>query len=262
MKKSKIIIVIILSTSIILGIGYLIYENIKLHKTIENMGNNVFAIEKQENASSTQTKDKNNEDNIDITQDLLNTSSLFIYGTISKIENNTIYFYTKENKHYYIKNNDKFQYENGRTFERYNFEDIKEKDYIEISNSLTIKIYRNISGWELKKELLEYWTLRPKDYAMVVNIEEIEKINEDEVIATIPLNDIVYSEEFPIIHDEIVKVKVKFTNNTEYHAKANDINDINTLIQNEQHYLSSIELDSSTIDSEYPVVLKYEGTDT
>ena len=91
-----------------------------------------------------------------------------------------------------------------------------------------------------------------------MKMEELLK----DIILTIPLNDIVYSEEFPIIHDEIVKVKVKFTNNTEYHAKANDINDINTLIQNEQHYLSSIELDSSTIDSEYPVVLKYEGTDT
>ena len=144
MKKLKIIIVIILSISIILGIGHLIYENIKLHKTIESIENNVSDIEKQENASNTQTKDKNNEDNIDITQDLLDTSSLFIYGTISKIENNTIYFYTKENKHYYIRNNDKFQYENGRTFGKYNFEDIKEKDYIEISNSLTIKIYRNI----------------------------------------------------------------------------------------------------------------------
>ena len=47
MKKLKIIIVIILAISIILGIEYLIYKNIKSHKLIESMENNVSSTEEQ-----------------------------------------------------------------------------------------------------------------------------------------------------------------------------------------------------------------------
>lgn len=253
MKKKILLIIVVI---IIVAIG--IYALSTTNNTTTNE-DNVANISSSESSKP--------EGPQDITQAISNQeNSEFYYGTIYKIEDQTIYFDTIDKGQYYFKDND-FNYINGRTFEQYTFENIQPNDYVHISEPDKIEIFRNITGEELKKELLVYCST-PMTPVAILSLDDdtdnpIQKINSNEATTIAYLHDAISSDMFPNKQDVTFEIKVKFTNDTtKYHSKSGKIVDIDTLIEYRKYNLSYIELDPKTINSECPTVASYDGTDT
>lgn len=95
----------------------------------------------------------------DITSQVIsNDSSIYKYGIIRKIKDDKITFINKENNIYILENKEQIKYINGRTSRQCKFSDLKEGYYINTSYDRTCYIYKNITGEELKKELLKMFS--------------------------------------------------------------------------------------------------------
>lgn len=276
-KRTRIIIYIILIIEII-AIGLCIYKFVKGPKSTVIYDNNINN-ELQEN----NTVNLNNLNNVlenntaedivvtngvyDITSKFLNGEDIYLHGIITKIENNKLYFKDKDNKEYSLENNENIKYIDGRTAYNYSFNEIKNNYYIEVDSfSKYCYIYINITGEELKKELLINLAL-PEEVNMtrtsVNDLTEVEQLGNDEAILTFNISDLVSSNYFPDVNDEEHKfdIKLKVTKDTKYNSKfpiGNPYN-INTLEEAKNEAMFYIEINSNTLDKKYPEISEFDA---
>ena len=276
-KRTRIIIYIILIIEII-AIGLCIYKFVKEPKSTVIYDNNINN-ELQEN----NTVNLNNLNNVlenntaedivvtigvyDITSKFLNGEDIYLHGIITKIENNKLYFKDKDNKEYSLENNENIKYIDGRTAYNYSFNEIKNNYYIEVDSfSKYCYIYKNITGEELKKELLINLVL-PEEVNMtrtsVNDLTEVEQLGNDEAILTFNISDLVSSNYFPDVNDEEHKfdIKLKVTKDTKYNSKfpiGNPYN-INTLEEAKNEAMFYIEINSNTLDKKYPEISEFDA---
>ena len=201
---------------------------------------------------------------IDITEKIV-TGSFYERGTVLEIsDDNIIKIQTKNNHYYLLSNSENLKFIDGRTLENIKFQDIKVGYYIDFYRDGEIYVYKNITGDELKKELLQNLSFDYQDGRWsypAIGLISVQKTGENEGIITIEIDDFVTSNGFYNGTDEIFYVEVKITPDTVYHSKGGNIYNIDTLkyaIGN----INDLRLDKNTIDDEYPVVIEFNSTDT
>ncbi len=197
-------------------------------------------------------------------------ASSFSEGRISSIENDTIYIYDNDNQNYYINNDDDTNYIDGRTGETCSFSDIKEgyyiSDYPDNNSEYTYLIFKDITGEELKKELLVSLSLSDDVNIMrtsVTEIKDVHQLGNNEAIVTFEISDLVTSENFPDVNDSehTFDVKLKVTNNTKYNTNFHGISAYNAeTIENAKHdAMLYLRLNPDTLDDEYPEISEFDS---
>lgn len=193
-------------------------------------------------------------------QDAENSS--FSEGRISSIENNTIYIYDNNNQKYFLTNTDDTKYIDGRTGETYSFTDLRPGYYIDDEGT----IFKDITGEELKKELLISLSLSDDVNIMRTSVNEIKDVHQlgnNEAIITFEISDLVTSENFPDVNDSehTFDVKLKVTNNTKYNSNFHGINAYNAeTIENAKHdAMLYLRLNPDTLDDEYPEISEFDS---
>lgn len=190
------------------------------------------------------------------------TSSYYNCGLITKLENNSIYFETKDHGQFIIDNNSNIEFINGRTLEKVNYSDIKNNYYIQLANNSKVFIYSNITGTELKNELLENLSKQSdknRNAMPNIGIKDINKLSEKEAIVTIYVYDFV-NEDFGKENNDKIELQVKFNQNTKFTSKGNNIKTIDDL-EIAKYNINTLYVDKSTINSEYPIVTSFESID-
>ena len=193
-------------------------------------------------------------------QDAENSS--FSEGRISSIENNTIYIYDNNNQKYFLTNTDDTKYIDGRTGETYSFADLSLGYYID--DELTI--FQDITGEELKKELLISLSLSDDVNIMRTSVNEIKDVHQlgnNEAIITFEISDLVTSENFPDVNDSehTFDVKLKVTNNTKYNTNFHGISAYNaeTIENAKNDPMLYLRLNPDTLDDEYPEISEFDS---
>lgn len=202
----------------------------------------------------------------DITSRVIsNDSSIYKCGIIRKIKDNKITFIDKENNLYILENKEQIGYMNGRTSEQCRFSELKEGFYINISYDKTCYIYENITGDELKKELLKSLAL-PDDVDIlrtsVDGIKDVKQLGNNEALVTFEISDIIKAENYPEINDEEHKfeVTIKVNNNTKYNLNFHGQDTYNAeTIENSKWLMLYIRLDANTLDDEYPCISMFDS---
>lgn len=202
----------------------------------------------------------------DITSRIIsNDSSIYKCGIIRKIKDNKITFIDKENNLYILENKEQIRYINGRTSEQCKFSELKEGFYINISYDKTCYIYENITGDELKKELLKSLAL-PDDVDIlrtsVDGIKDVKQLGNNEALVTFEISDIIKAENYPEINDEEHKFEVtlKVNNNTKYNLNFHGQDTYNAeTIENSKWLMLYIRLDANTLDDEYPCISMFDS---
>lgn len=270
-KKNKIFIsgIAVLSFVIIFWIGFYIWALYEADTEYERRleSDNIIQSEKITNSynSNNVKNDVINEKN-DIQDITLKATkgSFYQSGQIYKIDEDKIYFIDKDNNKYLYTKNDEIVYKDGRTGVKYNFDEIKEKYYIDFSINKTCLIFKNIEGEELKKELLISLSL-PDEVNMaragVYDIKEIKQLGNNEAIVTFVVGDLIVPEHYPNAKTQKFEIDVKFKNDTIYHSKGKYTYDAST-IENSKDTIMLIRLNKETLDYQYPEVLKFDSSDT
>ena len=202
----------------------------------------------------------------DITSQVIsNDSSIYKYGIIRKIKDDKITFINKENNIYILENKEQTKYINGRTSEQCKFSDLKEGYYINTSYDRTCYIYKNITGEELKKELLKSLAL-PDDVDIlrtsVDEIKDVKQLGNNEALVTFEISDIIKAENYPEINDEEHKFEVtlKVNNNTKYNLNFHGQDTYNAeTIENSKWLMLYIRLDANTLNDEYPCISMFDS---
>ena len=202
----------------------------------------------------------------DITSQVIsNDSSIYKYGIIRKIKDDKITFINKENNIYILENKEQIKYINGRTSEQCKFSDLKEGYYINTSYDRTCYIYKNITGEELKKELLKSLAL-PDDVEIlrtsVDEIKDVKQLGNNEALVTFEISDIIKAENYPEINDEEHKFEVtlKVNNNTKYNLNFHGQDTYNAeTIENSKWLMLYIRLDANTLNDEYPCISMFDS---
>ena len=202
----------------------------------------------------------------DITSRVIsNDSSIYKCGIIRKIKDNKITFIDKENNLYILENKEQIRYINGRTSEQCRFSELKEGFYINISYDKTCYIYENITGDELKKELLKSLAL-PDDVDIlrtsVDGIKDVKQLGNNEALVTFEISDIIKAENYPELNDEEHKFEVtlKVNNNTKYNLNFHGQDTYNAeTIENSKWLMLYIRLDANTLDDEYPCISMFDS---
>lgn len=202
----------------------------------------------------------------DITSQVIsNDSSIYKYGIIRKIKDDKITFIDKENNIYILENKEQIKYINGRTSEQYKFSDLKEGYNINTSYDRTCYIYKNITGEELKKELLKSLAL-PDDVDIlrtsVDEIKDVKQLGNNEALVTFEISDIIKAENYPEINDEEHKFEVtlKVNNNTKYNLNFHGQDTYNAeTIENSKWLMLYIRLDANTLNDEYPCISMFDS---
>ena len=202
----------------------------------------------------------------DITSQVIsNDSSIYKYGIIRKIKDDKITFINKENNIYILENKEQIKYINGRTSEQCKFSDLKEGYYINTSYDRTCYIYKNITGEELKKELLKSLAL-PDDVDIlrtsVDEIKDVKQLGNNEALVTFEISDIIKAENYPEINDEEHKFEVtlKVNNNTKYNLNFHGQDTYNAeTIENSKWFILYIRLDANTLNDEYPCISMFDS---
>lgn len=202
----------------------------------------------------------------DITSRVIsNDSSIYKCGIIRKIKDNKITFIDKENNIYILENKEQIRYINGRTSEQCRFSELKEGFYINISYDKTCYIYENITGDELKKELLKSLAL-PDDVDIlrtsVDGIKDVKQLGNNEALVTFEISDIIKAENYPEINDEEHKFEVtlKVNNNTKYNLNFHGQDTYNAeTIENSKWLMLYIRLDANTLNDEYPCISMFDS---
>ena len=202
----------------------------------------------------------------DITSRVIsNDSSIYKCGIIRKIKDNKITFIDKENNLYILENKEQIRYINGRTSEQCRFSELKEGFYINISYDRTCYIYKNITGEELKKELLKSLAL-PDDVDIlrtsVDEIKDVKQLGNNEALVTFGISDIIKAENYPELNDEEHKFEVtlKVNNNTKYNLNFHGQDTYNAeTIENSKWLMLYIRLDANTLNDEYPCISMFDS---
>ena len=201
----------------------------------------------------------------DITSQFITNENVYKYGRIRKNEDNKITFIDKENNLYILENKEQIKYINGRTGEQCKFSDLKEGSYINTSYNRTCYIYKNITGEELKKELLKSLAL-PDDVDIlrtsVDGIKDVKQLGNNEALVTFEISDIIKAENYPELNDEEHKFEVtlKVNNNTKYNLNFHGQDTYNAeTIENSKWLMLYIRLDANTLDDEYPCISMFDS---
>ncbi len=202
----------------------------------------------------------------DITSRVIsNDSSIYKCGIIRKIKDNKITFIDKENNLYILENKEQIRYINGRTSEQCRFSELKEGFYINISYDRTCYIYKNITGEELKKELLKSLALTDDVDVLRTSVDEIKDVKQlgnNEALVTFAISDVIKAENYPELNDEEHKFEVilKVNNNTKYNLNfhGQDTYDAKT-IENSKGLMLYIRLDANTLNDEYPCISMFDS---
>lgn len=202
----------------------------------------------------------------DITSRVIsNDSSIYKCGIIRKIKDNKITFIDKENNLYILENKEQIRYINGRTSEQCRFNELKEGFYINISYDRTCYIYKNITGEELKKELLKSLALSDDVDILRTSVDEIKDVKQlgnNEALVTFEISDVIKAENYPELNDEEHKFEVilKVNNNTKYNLNfhGQDTYDAKT-IENSKGLMLYIRLDANTLNDEYPCISMFDS---
>ena len=178
-------------------------------------------------------------------------------GIVTEINSNNITFEDKsKNRKYLIEYNSDFKCINGRTNEEIDFKNIEKGNYIHAfinEDEKIISILSNISGEELKKELLKNLTLencidtntRVSVYGETINIE-----NSNKAILTLKMQEYIESQD---IRSEEFEVKVELNSNTDIECKGlkdPKIEDLKDVLLD----VINVRLDETTLNNEIPVV--------
>ena len=202
----------------------------------------------------------------DITSRVIsNDSSIYKCGIIRKIKDNKITFIDKENNLYILENKEQIRYINGRTSEQCEFSKLKEGFYINISYDKTCYIYEDITGEELKKELLKSLALSDDVDILRTSVDEIKDVKQlgnSEALVTFEISDIIKAENYPEINDEEHKFEVtlKVNNNTKYNLNFHGQDTYNAeTIENSKGLMLYIRLDANTLNDEYPCISMFDS---
>jgi hypothetical protein len=211
------------------------------------------------------TSNAENEDELaeDITTKFLDNKVYYKVGKIEKIRDNKIYFSDNDKNKYILENSEQINYINGRTAEKYTFDNLKEGYYINLSNNKNCYVFRNITGDELKKELLISLSL-PDTVDMlrtsVDDVKSVKQLGNNEALVTFEISDIIRNEDFSDYDNGEINVTLKVDNNTKYNTNfnGNTTYDANT-IEDSKSLMLYIRLDSSTLKDEYPCVSMFDS---
>lgn len=188
-------------------------------------------------------------------------TSKFSHGRIYSIEDNIIYIYDKDNQKYFSKNSDCGTYIDGRTGENYSFSNLKTGYYIDNEGT----IFKDITGEELKKELLVSLSLSDDVNIMrtsVTEIKDVHQLGNNEAIVTFEISDLVSSEDYPDVNDSehTFDVKLKVTNNTKYNTNFYGISTYNAeTIENSKYLMLYLRLNPDTLNDEYPEISEFDS---
>lgn len=254
-KKLKIVGIILFTILVIFWIGFVLWAVADESKEYQRR---VVDVEEKSNAIEESTVE-------DITDKFLNDEITSRDGKISKIENNNIYFFDKENNKYCLRGEESINYINGRTGEHIGFSDIEEGDYIDVSWDLTCYIFKNISGKKLKNEMLKSISLSD-DFDIprtgVTEIKNVEQLGNNEAIVTFTIVDLVTAEYYPDVNDEehTFEVKLKVNNNTKYNTNFHGIlmYDANSIFAT-SFYMLYIRINQNTLNNEYPEISEFDA---
>ena len=202
----------------------------------------------------------------DITSRVIsNDNSIYKCGIIRKIKDNKITFIDKENNLYILENKEQIRSINGRTSEQCEFSKLKEGFYINISYDKTCYIYEDITGEELKKELLKSLALSDDVDILRTSVDEIKDVKQlgnSEALVTFEISDIIKAENYPEINDEEHKFEVtlKVNNNTKYNLNFHGQDTYNAeTIENSKGLMLYIRLDANTLNDEYPCISMFDS---
>lgn len=206
-----------------------------------------------------------NEDELveNITTKFLDNKVYYKVGKIEKIKDNKIYFTDNDKNKYMLENSEQINYINGRTTEKYTFDNLKEGYYINLSNNKNCYVFRNITGDELKKELLISLAL-PDTVDMlrtsVDDIKSVKQLGNNEALVTFEISDIIRNEEFSDYDNAEIDVTLKVDNNTKYNTNFNGNTTYNAnTIEDSKNLMLYIRLDVNTLNDEYPCVSMFDS---
>ena len=212
-----------------------------------------------EKSNYIENKEKNNANNSEDVTQKINNKQVVRSGIINDIDDKYIYYSDSDSKKLSFEK-DLFSYINGRTFKDLNVSDLKVGDYIDVNNK-QIFVFRNLTGEELKQELLYNFTLTNEERIMYVNSIEIEDINiidSNKAIVKIKYGDIIGEN----LTNEKFSTLVEFNENTKYYSKGNNIHNVNEL-ENAKGNINSIILKKDSINKKNPaIVISFECDDT
>lgn len=211
------------------------------------------------------TSNAENEDELveDITSKFLGGNVYYKVGKIEKIKDNKIYFTDNDKNKYMLENKGQINYINGRTAEKYTFDNLKKGYYINLSNNKNCYVFRNITGDELRKELLISLAL-PDTVNMlrtsVDDIKSVKQLGNNEALVTFEISDIIRNEEFSDYDNAEIDVTLKVDNNTKYNTNFNGNTTYNAnTIEDSKSLMLYIRLDANTLNDEYPCVSMFDS---
>lgn len=253
MKKKSIIIIVLIMILVTALATFILIKNNTFNKNNDTQDDTIY-----ETALST-NETLNTDSQTENTTQKIMSDKFFSSGKITKIDDDYIYFLNDNNKLFHIEKN-MFTYLNGRTCKNINIASINAGDYLDLVNK-QILIFRNITGDELKNELLYNMTLTSDEqikYQNTIDMENINIINEDMAQVTVEYGDIIGD----TLTDETFETSVEFNNNTKFYSRGNKVNSIKTL-ENAKGDIISIRLEKNSINKKnLPVVKTFESTDT
>ena len=237
---------------IIISILFLVFIFNK--NSIENLNGNI-----------TNTNENNNVNLNNVYENVKNAT--FLYGQISKVEEDKIYIMNNDNKNYILYKDNQEQFMDGRTAKGYCFNELKEGYYIERNlQDDEYLIFKNIIGEELEKELLISLSLPDDVNIMRTNINAIEKVEQlgnNEAIVTFTISDIISSDYFPYVNDDehIFNVKLKVNNNTKYNSRfhGNNVYNSETIENAKSDAMYYLRLNPNTLNEEYPQISQFDS---
>ncbi len=233
-----------------------------LNVVINTSSNEWYKYSDLENASENVVVAGSAEGPIDISDKL---KEHWYSGIITKIEDNTIYFYDDfKTKHYALKIKDDYKFVSLRTNEDVAVKDIKEGYYIDTFsyyNQDVFGIASNITGEALKQEIFKNLALNGQNASGIVaspSIESIDIINSNKAIIKVSVQDI-YSENLE--NDESFEFEFILNEKTEIKSKGGGAHSIETL-NNALHDFIDLRIDPNTINDERPVLTGFYSSDS
>ena len=263
MKKKIILLLIIIIAIIVINI---ILKNYDKKNELE-INNSTNILNTENNNDLNETYINSNSSNTDNQKEYVNVENVnFLKGQITKVENDNIYLLDKDSQNYILYNASQKQYKNGRTADSLTLNDINIGDYINKESDDEYLIFKNITGEDLKKELLISLSLSDNANIMrtnVVEIKDVKQLGNNEAIATFTISDLVSSEYYPNVNDEehTFDVELKVNNDTKYNTNFNGISAYNaeTLENAKNDPMYYIRINPSTLNKKYPEITEFDS---
>lgn len=262
MKKKIILLLIIIIAIIVINI---ILKNYDKKNELE-INNSTNILNTENNNDLNETYINSNSSNTDNQKEYVNVENVnFLKGQITKVENDNIYLLDKDSQNYILYNASQRQYKNGRTADSLTLNDINIGDYINKESDDEYLIFKNITGEDLKKELLISLSLSDNANIMrtnVVEIKDVKQLGNNEAIATFTISDLVSSEYYPNVNDEehSFDVELKVNNNTKYNTNFNGVDTYNAeTLENSKYLMLYIRINPSSLNKKYPEISEFDS---